>query len=353
MLLAGQNANLVANQEQGTGKNAGRLLVSTVGRPHGQSRHLFGRQPRLAQGRASPRLFETRLAVLRDSLAVKLVSPLVLRPNLLPVMAAELPHLVALRQVPHADVRIPQTCRVNGDGVQVVILCKAKLLPHEARLVTRAQVDMIFSEHLDEARVDVRDRLVQHAQGPVLFPEALDGDRGLAGVDPIVALAAETHPVVGKVASALVPRHHVMAVGYRGLAARHPAFPLLAGENVVLDAVEAPHLPALVVDTAHGAVVELHEGEPVDLEAPVGHVDEFAHLAGPVQMRPHELGRCRSQPALRALAVLEAGLGVDDVLNRNHLLAARELASAGFHDLVVGLPELVAAALSAEPLTRS
>ena len=232
----------------------------------------------------------------------------------------------------------------------MVVFRQFEFFPHEARLVSRAQVDVIGTEALDESCVDMGYCLVKDAQCSVLLFEALYRDRGLAGVDALMALAAKADSVVWQIASALVPRNHMMTMLDFVLAPRHAAFASLASIDVVLDAVEALHLAVLVINTVDPPVIEFHECELVDLEKPVGHGHEFPHLVGHVQVRLDEMASGGCEPPVRTLSVGEAYLGIDDILDRDNLLAACKLATSRLGDLVVFLSELVRAALAAEPL---
>ena len=91
---------------------------------------------------------------------------------------------------------------------------------------------------------------------------------------------------------------------------------VLQGGDIVLLACVAFQASVLEVPATNRPVLQLHEGETVVLHRPVRDGQELADAANHAEMRLHALPRRRREPASRTPAVVEAALGIDDVLQR-------------------------------------
>ena len=93
------------------------------------------------------------------------------------------------------------------------------------------------------------------------------------------------------------------------------ALPFLQVPDVVLYVTVAPELPILEVGAVNGAVIQLHEGKLIDLQCPAVYREVLTDPPDHVHMGADKLFYGRCHPALRAAAVVEPCLGVDDVLH--------------------------------------
>ena len=140
-----------------------------------------------------------------------------------------------------------------------------------------------------------------------------------------MAGGAEADKVLRRIRAAFALWQDVMVV-FDGLAAQGaPA--ILQGGDIVFLACIAFQASVLEVPATDSPVLQLHEGEAVVFHRPVRDGQELADATYHAEMRLHALPRCRRKPASRTPAVVEAALGIDDVLQRQDaILIARKLA---------------------------
>ena len=145
----------------------------------------------------------------------------------------------------------------------------------------------------------------------------------------------------------------MMVLRYRLLTPRHIAHTTLQIRHIIMHTVETTHPTVLEIDALDGAVLHLHEGELVPLEAAIRYRDKTHQLPHEVDVALDQVPDGRRDASLLPLAVAEACLGVDDVLHRNHPLARGELPTAVAGYPLVLLPVFLGATFATQSLASA
>jgi hypothetical protein len=159
-------------------------------------------------------------------------------------------------------------------------------------------------------------------------------------MNSLMTALAQTNDILRTIRPTPRTRQNMMVLRYRLLAPGHMALIILQVGHIIMHVSETTHATVPEIDTLDGAVLHLHEGELVPLEATIRYRDKTHQLPHEVDVALDQVPDGRGDASLLPLAVAETDLGVDDILHRYHLLTRGESATTvtGYPLVLLTLP---------------
>ena len=208
----------------------------------------------------------------------------------------------------------------------MVVLGDAVVLPEACGILARGHEE-VPGKHRRKFISELRDNLVQHAESMVFFihtsflcTEFLCPR--FFCMNEKMMLLTKTNSVFESITAVLMSRIHVVVVLDALLAEQAVAF--LHIEDGFFDASLSIEWASLILPSLNMRIVQLHEGEPIDLQHDVRDGKELLHLLHHVQVRQQQVVGRRRKPSCGADPVIEPGFLVADALTMDRLLTPRE-----------------------------